>query len=192
MNQPSLYTSRLTLGPAGSQDLEQLHALWSQPEVRRFLFDDQDVSLELAQSVLDSCLKCAVSGYGLWLVHPKDDRELLGCVGLVPTTTAAEHEPALSGLLESVASLEAAHWHKGYAREALAAVLTHAFNALELPKVAAVNDVPNVASERMLNALGFQVLSEVQGPRHRMRTYTLERRAWGRASHSSSERERHR
>ena len=127
MIQPSLYTSRLTLSPAGSQDLEQLHALWSQPEVRRFLFDDQDVSVELAQSVLDSCLKCAASGYGLWLVHPKDDRELLGCVGLVPTTTAAEHEPALSGLLEPVASLGAAHWHKGYAREALTAVLTHAF-----------------------------------------------------------------
>ena len=166
------------LSPAESRDLEALHALWSEPEVRRFLFDDQDVSLELARSILDSCLECAASGHGLWLVYPKDDRELLGCVGLVPTTTAAEHEPALAGVLELVVSLGAAHWHKGYAREALAAVLAHAFGALEVTKVAAVNDVPNAASERLLSALGFQVLSEVQGPRHRLRTYTLECGAW--------------
>jgi [ribosomal protein S5]-alanine N-acetyltransferase len=178
MNQPSLCTSRLTLCPAGSQDLEQLHALWSQPEVRRFLFDDQDVPLELAQSVLDSCLRCVESGYGLWLVRLKEHRDLLGCVGLVPTTMAVEHEPALAGLLEPVASFGAAHWNRGYAREALSAVLTHAFATLELPKVAAVSDVPNVASERMLRALGFQVLSEAQGPRYLMRTYILERSAW--------------
>ena len=178
MNQPQLHTLRLTLRPAVSQDLVRLHALWSQPEVRRFLFDDQNVSLELAQSVLDSSIECSSAGYGLWLVHAKErDELLLGCVGLVPTMTA-EYEPALAGLLEVLAAFDVSHWHKGYAREALSAVLEHAFRVLELPVVAAVNDVPNIASERMLNALGFQVLSEVQGPKFRVRTYTLDRTAW--------------
>jgi len=157
-----------------------MHALWSLPEVRRFLFDDTDVPLELAQSILDSCLACAPSGHGLWLVHGKESRELLGCVGLMPATTAAEHEPALAGTLEVLAALAPAHWHRGYAREALSAVLTHAFDALDLPMLSAVNDVPNVASERMLRALGFQLLSEVQGPKYPLRTYTLRRSAWQR------------
>ena len=160
----------------------RLHALWSQPEVRRFLFDDQDVSLELAETVLDSSIECSSAGYGLWLVHGKEhdehDELLLGCVGLVPTMTA-KYEPALAGLLEVLAAFEVSHWHKGYAREALSVVLEHAFRVLELPMVAAVNDVPNIASERMLNALGFQVLSEVLGPKFPLRTYTLERTAWG-------------
>ena len=173
--QPVLHTTRLTLSPAGRQDLQQLHALWSQREVRRFLFDDQEVSVELARSVLESCLECAASGYGLWLMHSVERSELVGCVGLVPVSTAAEYEPALAGLLEPVVSLGTEHWHKGYAREALSAVLDHAFGVLELPRVAAVNDAPNVASERMLNAVGFQMLSEVQGPKFRIRTYTLDR-----------------
>lgn len=180
MNQPALDTSRLALRQAASHDLPRLHALWSQPEVRRFLFDDHEVSLELAQSVLTSCLACAGSGYGLWLVHPKGEGELLGCVGLLPVTTVAEYEPALAGLLEVLAAFSAAYWRKGYAREALSAVLEHAFGTLQLPVVAAANDVPNVASEQMLRALGFEVLSEVPGPKYRMRTYRLERDVWRR------------
>jgi ribosomal-protein-alanine N-acetyltransferase len=176
--QPRLRTKRLTLRPATSGDLTQLHALWSLPDVRRFLFDDQDVSLELATSVLGACLECSPSGYGLWLVHLAEGSELLGCVGLLPTQTAVEHEPALAGLLEAIASFAPIHWHRGYAHEALVAVVHHAFTTLEQSTLAAVNDVPNVASERMLRRLGFGVLSEVQGPKLPLRTYTLQRAAW--------------
>lgn len=178
MKQPSLLTARLSLRPAASNDLVRLRAIWSEPGVRRFLFDDSEVSRKLAKSVLAACLECAELGHGLWLVYSKDQGELLGCVGLVPVKAAAEFEPALAGQLEVLASFSSAHWHRGYAREALSAVLTHAFGALELSTVAAVNDVPNVASERMLRALGFEALSEVPGPKHSMRTYTLQRSAW--------------
>lgn len=175
MNQPPLHTSRLTLQPATSDDLISLHALWSQPEVRRFLFDDEPVSIELAEAVLRSAVAHAASGYGLWVVRLKSASEPLGCVGLMPTTTAAEHEPALAGMLEPLAAFAAAHWHKGYAHEALSALLAHAFDTLKQPALAAVNDVPNEASERMLKRLGFEFLSEVQGPKYRLRTYTLQR-----------------
>jgi RimJ/RimL family protein N-acetyltransferase len=178
INQPTVQTLRLALLPAGPGDLQALHALWSQAEVRRFLFDDQDVSMELAASVLAACLECATSGYGLWLMYRKDDGVFLGCAGLTPAATVAEHEPALAGLLEVLVALEPAHWHRGYAHEALSAVLSHAFGTLDLPKVAAVNDVPNVASGRMLDALGFRMHSEVEGPRHRLRTYLMERNSW--------------
>ena len=90
MNQPSLSTPRLELHPAGARDLDRLHALCSQPEVRRFLFDDQDVTLGLATSILDSCLACSASGYGLWLVHHKESRELLGCV---PPLEESQRQP---------------------------------------------------------------------------------------------------
>jgi RimJ/RimL family protein N-acetyltransferase len=175
MIQPSLVTSRLELRPATPQDLVSLHALWSRPEVRRFLFDGEQVSMELAESVLASAVECAPLGCGLWLVYLKGSSELLGCVGLIPTTTAAELEPALAGLLEVLAAFAPAHRYSGYAHEALSEVVAHAFDTLEQLTVAAVNDVPNAASERMLRRLGFEFLSEVQGPKHRLRTYTLQR-----------------
>ncbi|TQV70674.1 GNAT family N-acetyltransferase [Exilibacterium tricleocarpae] len=178
MRQPILRSKRLTLQPAKSNDVIPLQALWSQPEVRRFLFDDRDVSFELAESVLGSALACAPSGYGLWLVYLENQPEILGCVGLMPATTAAEYESGLAGLLEPVVALAAVHWHKGYAQEALSEVLTYAFDRLQQPCLCAVNDVPNVASERMLKKLGFDILSEVQGPKYRLRTYQLPHSSW--------------
>jgi len=56
--------------------------------------------------------------------------------------------------------------------------LGYSFDALGLAAVAAVNDVPNVASEKMLLKAGFRSLSEVEGPKYRLRTYILERKAW--------------
>ena len=178
MNQSLLHTKRLILQPARSSDVNVLQFLWSQPEVRRFLFDDQEVSYELAERVLSSALECAPNGYGMWLVYLQNQTELLGCVGLMPATTAAEYEPALDGLLEPLAAFSAVHWHKGYAGESLTKVLDYAFNSLDQSRLCAVNDVPNKASERMLKKLGFDALSEVQGPIDRLRTYQLQRDSW--------------
>ncbi len=175
MNQPTLYSKRLILQPAQSEDAVSLQALWSRPEVRRYLFDNKDVSLQLAESVLNSALDCASSGYGMWLIYQPHQTELLGCIGLMPAETAAQYEPTLAGLLEPIVALAVEHWHKGYANEALAKVLTYAFETLEQPSLCAVNDVPNVASERMLKKIGFTIVSEVQGPEYKLRTYLLQR-----------------
>jgi [ribosomal protein S5]-alanine N-acetyltransferase len=176
--QPQLATARLILRPAVSADVDALHELWSAAEVRRFLFDDEDVSRELAKTVLDGCLANASQGLGLWMVLNANDQSLLGCAGLNPVTVAAEYEPALLGLIEPVAAFAPRYWGKGYADESLRALLGHAFGPLAQTSVAAVNDVPNAASERMLLKLGFTRLSEVQGPRHRLRTYQLSRADW--------------
>lgn len=178
MKQPTLATTRLTLRPADTADLSALHALWSDAEVRRFLFDDEPVSLDLARSVLASLLSNAADGLGLWLVEERGNPGVLGCVGLNPTTVAAEYEPSLEGLLKPLAAFWPRHWHKGYARESLSALVSYAFDALDQSRLAAVNDAPNVASERMLLALGFVPKSEVDGPRYRLRTYLLEKQAW--------------
>ena len=178
MQQPTFATARLIIRPAEMADLAALHSLWSHSDVRRFLFDDQPVSLDLAQSVLNSCLSSALSGVGLWLVEDQQGSRSLGCVGLNPTTTAAEYEPSLAGLLEPVAAFGPSNWHRGYAHESLSELLSYAFGPLAQPKLAAVNDAPNIASEKMLLKLGFIEHSEVEGPRYRLRTYHLQRAAW--------------
>lgn len=173
MPQPTLRTTRLTLEPVDEQALDELHRLWADPQVRRYLFDDQPVTRQLAAAVLEDCLTGSAKGHGLWLVRLSGAPLVVGCAGLLPTTVAAQFEPQLRGLLEPLAALHPSSWHQGYATEALAALRDYAFARLGVAELAAVHDVPNEASGRMLQRLGFTVLSRVAGPRHEMQTYRL-------------------
>lgn len=176
--QPPLSSSRLVLEPVRVEEFPYLYALWSEPLVRRYLFDDRFVSLALARSMFETCLEGRERGTGLWVVQNADRSARLGCVGLNLTTVVAEAEPRLAGLLEPVIALHPSQWQQGYAVEAVRSVLTYAFDVLDQRRVAGATDVPNVASVRMLERLGFVPLSEVQGRRYLMRTYLLERGMW--------------
>lgn len=175
---PLIETPRLVLRGAQHADLRTLQEHWNAPLVRRFLFDDQPVDEALAASVLGACLDAASRGHGLWLLIERTSKEVLGCVALMRTSVAAEYETRLTGLLEPMVSLVPRRWGHGFATECLSAALDYAFNTLQVHSVAAVNDVPNAASEKMLLRAGFSVLSEVDGPKYRMRTYVLLCRSW--------------
>jgi [ribosomal protein S5]-alanine N-acetyltransferase len=172
---PHLPTARLELRPAALNDLDALWALWAEPEVRRFLFDDVPVTCERAAEVLGHCLQAAEAGLGLWVARPRDAEAVIGCVGLMAASTAAQYDPRLVGAIEPLAAFVPAVWGHGYATEALAAVVRYAFEQLGLPQLAAVNDVPNEPSDRLVRRLGFAVTGECEGPRYRLRTYVLTR-----------------
>lgn len=109
---------------------------------------------------------------GLWIVVRRDTGETMrGCGALLPVSTAAALEPRLTGLVEPLVALVRDAWGHGYAREALIALVEYARTALGLQQLAGVTEVPNTRSDRMLRSAGFEVLSEVEGPRYRLRTY---------------------
>jgi RimJ/RimL family protein N-acetyltransferase len=75
---------------------------------------------------------------------------------------------------------------QGFDREVMDVLLTCAFERLKLGAVAAAVDAPNAPSVRLVEALGFTLLSVVPGPVHRLRTYMLAAVACRtRAAHSS-------
>jgi RimJ/RimL family protein N-acetyltransferase len=53
-------TSRLRLRPAGEPDIEPLHRLWTEPGVRRVLWDDEVIPLDRARAVVLACLETCV------------------------------------------------------------------------------------------------------------------------------------
>ncbi|MCA1957770.1 MAG: GNAT family N-acetyltransferase [Nitrospira sp.] len=175
---PVLETQRLSLTGARHDDLKTLQEHWDDPLVRRYLFDDQPVDEALAKVVLDACLDGVQQGHGLWLLTERGSQDFVGSAALIPTSVAAEYEPLLKGLLEPMISLAPIRWGNGLATEALSAVLGHAFKTLTVASVAAVNHLPNAASERMLLRAGFTALSEVAGPKYRLRTFIIQRHAW--------------
>ncbi len=169
--QPTLVTPRLRLRPVTSTDTDALWALWTTPEVRRFLWDDRTITRDEAAATVQDGLALGGDGLGLWMIEAEPSGAPLGCAGLLPATTAAEFEPRLAGLMEPLVALAPEAWGHGYAEEALRALLAHATDTLGLASLAGVTDVPNTRSDRMLRRVGFTVLSEVPGPRYELRTY---------------------
>jgi ribosomal-protein-alanine N-acetyltransferase len=159
-----LDTDRLRLRPAEHADLDRLWVLWTDPEVRRFLWDDEAISREHAAEVLNALIEAgAESGRRLWTLWV--DGEFAGCCGLLETTDPAEPDP--------MCALLPAMQHRGYATEALRAMIAHAFADLGVRRLSATVDLPNQASHRLVQRLGFARQGEMDGPKYRMVLYTL-------------------
>jgi [ribosomal protein S5]-alanine N-acetyltransferase len=163
---PTIRTERLTLTPATRDDLDALLALWRDPDVRRWLWDDQEVSREKAASVLDSAIAVSHQGVGMWTVRVGDEDALAGYVGLRPTTPSA--------LVEPQAAFHPGYRRRGYATEALRALLDHAFGTLDLPWATAIVEEPDEVSARLVERLGFRRTEMVMGSRNVLLGYVLE------------------
>src|SRR5689334_24562082 len=80
-----LELQRLTLCPVSANDADFLIAHWSDPMIRRFLFDATPaVPDEIVAIIKESVRGFASAGYGLWLIRLEADRPPLGAVGLRP------------------------------------------------------------------------------------------------------------
>ncbi|MYG14759.1 MAG: GNAT family N-acetyltransferase, partial [Gammaproteobacteria bacterium] len=51
---PVLQTKRLTLRPLAEADLSALHRFWTQPDVRRYLWDNEIISIERVAEIVAS------------------------------------------------------------------------------------------------------------------------------------------
>ena len=165
------HSRRLTFRRVQASDLDDLWQLWTDADVRRFLWDDRAITREEAATTVADCEALAARGLGLWVLRPSGSDVLIGCAGLFPVTTAATYEPRLAGLVEPLVALAPEQWGQGYASEALQALIEHATSHLGLTQLAAVTDVPNARSDKMLRRAGFVELGETDGPRYRLRTY---------------------
>ena len=68
-----LETARLRLRPCTVNDLDALLQLWTDLDVRRYLFDDRIISREQAETMIQNSLASfSTQGVGLWVVIVKD------------------------------------------------------------------------------------------------------------------------
>jgi RimJ/RimL family protein N-acetyltransferase len=171
----SLATARLVLTAVTRDDVDALWHVWRQADVRRYQFDDVEVTRERAAEVVDAALADARAGLGLWVIREAGRDAVVGVAGLRPVAREAEARAGLGGLAEVIVSLAPAVWRRGYAREAVGAVIAYAFTSLKLTRLAAVVDEPNAASHRLVQWLGFTRVGDGVGPRYAFRAYVLVR-----------------
>ena len=160
---PTLETSRLRLRPAAPADAAVIADLCCATEVRLFPWDDECPS-EAQVAELLQVVRRAGAPHGFWLLEPLDGGAAIGVAGLVPPGTAAEADVRLL--------------RTGHGTEALAAVLTFAFDGAGWQSVAAAVAVRDDDALRLALRLGFTPMGEVDGPVDRLRTFRLERDAF--------------
>jgi len=142
-------TARLRLRPLDLDDVDAVHRLWTEPDVRRYLWDDQLVPHTRAAAIVDASLMCFTArGFGLWAIRLTAATNLSGFCGLRPAETGND--------IELLYGLAPRHWGCGLATEAARAVLRYGFETLRLARIIAATDAPNVGSIRVLERLGMR------------------------------------
>jgi len=147
---PSLETERLLLRPLSTLDLEFVFRHFSDPDVTRYLLDEEPVTTrEQAQSIIDFYSSPASQPYNRWVIIRKSDMRPVGTCGYHQWQKA--HQRAEIGY-----DLEKASWRQGIMTEALQTMLQYGFEHMDLNRVEALVYVENEASIRLLERLGFQ------------------------------------
>lgn len=146
---PPLRTERLRLRPFTDADAPFLLDLLNQPSFIEHIADRGVRTLGDALRYLhDRLLKPARPGIGMWAVEPRAGGTVLGMAGLVSRDGLDSPDLGYAFLPDA--------WGHGYAREAAAALVGYARDALGLERLVAIVTPGNDASIRVLTHLGMQ------------------------------------
>jgi ribosomal-protein-alanine N-acetyltransferase len=153
-NYIEIYSEPFYLRPLLESDLYEIHAIWTDAHVRKYLFDDILISLETALlEIKNSLLNFQKYHCGLWAVYRKKSRQMIGFAGF-----RHFHQPPelqlLYGLLPQ-------YWGKGYATKLAKLMLKYAFEELKFDSVIASADAPNAASIRVMEKAGMKFMKRV-------------------------------
>ena len=153
MTPPRLQTERLSLFPLRQEDEGFLHACFTDPFVRKYLWDDEIIDLNLTRGILvknESQFELEQSG--LWRIILSEAETNIGIVGL--WYFFEEPQPQL---LYALLPDFIGH---GYATEASQTILTYAFDQLGFSYVDAACDPPHETSQNLARRLGMQFQGE--------------------------------
>ena len=145
-----LTTARLELRPFTHGDAAPLFRIFADEEVVRFWSGAAWTDMAQAEKMVDDALAAyrdgSLSRYAIVL---RDTDELIGICNLRGFFEQNRR-------CELGYALGSAWWGRGYALEALEALLGHAFSRLDMNRIEADIDPRNDASARLLERLGFR------------------------------------
>ena len=166
-----LETERLRLRPYREDDLEDLHAMFSDPE--HMTWYPAPFEREETRGWIDRRFEQYRDlGFSLWIVEDRENGEFLGTAGPTPM------------LVEDVEHVEIG-WHtkpgrkgEGIAPEAGAAARDWAFANLDVDHLISLVRPENTGSNRVAQKIGMHVDHETdyKGLRHRI--YRIDRVSW--------------
>src|SRR3954447_9700278 len=151
-------TRRLRLRSHRDNDLSDLVELIGKWEVARWLSTvpypyTETLGREWITSVRQ---EHATGGSRRFAIALKDTDRLIGGVGVNGSPGDQSQEPALGYWLGQ------SYWGNNYAREAVAALIDYAFQALGDKTIRAYTDPANIASQKVLHYCGLKRVGEIE------------------------------
>ena len=145
-----LETDRLLLRWLNVDDAPFILELLNDPSFIRFIGDKGVRDLEGARDYILSGPVASYKqfGFGLYATELKESRVPIGICGILKRDTLPHPDIGFAFL--------PAHWNKGYAYEASAAVLEYARKHLGVDRVLAITTPDNDASAKLLVKLGLR------------------------------------
>ena len=149
----NLLLRHLTLG-----DLEELYALYSDPEIRKY-FPEGVLSFEETREELEWHMHGHPdhNELGLWATIHKETGKFIGRCGLLPWEIEGKLEVEIAYLLNKD------FWHRGLATEAASGILRYAFRTLNLSRLICLIDPENVPSQKVAKRIGMTLEKRVDG-----------------------------
>lgn len=147
---PPLETTRLLLRPICAEDSSFVIQHFLNPDVQRYLYDEEPMTMpEQALAIIDFYTASADAAYNRWVIVRKVDQQPMGTCGF--HKWSRPHRRAEIGY-----DLSPDYQGHGYMTEAVAAMIEHGFQRLNLYRIEALVAVENERSLALLHRLGFQ------------------------------------
>jgi len=148
---PNLVTPRLRLRSLVDADVAALFAIFGDAESMRYWSRPELKTIDEAKAMLRDIRQDGASGSFIQLgIARREDDLVIGTCTLYRIQW--DHRRAEVGYI-----VRRDHWGRGLAKEALAALLDHAFSTLGLHRLEADVDPRNGASIRLVEKLGFKL-----------------------------------
>ena len=135
--------------PFTINDVDALHSLWTDPQVRKYLWDDEIITREQAEAVVNDTLECfETHGFGMWTVFLREEETLIGFCGFRFFGDPPE--------VEILYGIAPEYWGRGLATEAAGAMMRCGFEEHRFERIFAGADPPNAASFRVMEKTGMR------------------------------------
>jgi RimJ/RimL family protein N-acetyltransferase len=154
LNIPVIETERLRLRGHGVDDLAVALSMWSDPDVTRFISGKPLSEDEVWSKLLRYVGHWALTGHGFWLIEEKVSRRFLGEAGFFDARRTMT--PSFGERPEIGWGLGPWAWGKGYAREAVQAVIAWGDRTLTARETVCLIHPENVRSLRLAEACGYR------------------------------------
>ena len=168
---PEIETSRLRLRHFTRDDLDNIYQIWIDPNVRKYLWDDEIISKEKAENTLNYCIDFfQENGFGIWAIIYKQQDELIGFCGFRLLDATSE--------IEIIYGITPTYWRMGLATEAVKAVIGSGFEKHHFDRIVGLANVENIRSHRVMELAGMKYEKRMLHNNQDVVYYFILREAW--------------
>ncbi len=165
-----LETQRLILRHQVLEDLDDLWALYCDPEITKYIPDAPRSRDEAREE-----LEWHMHGHprnpqlGLWATIYKETGKFIGRCGLLPWNIDGQDE------VEVAYTIARDYWGKGLATEAAQAIVNYGFEKLNLSRLICLPVVENIASQKVAEKIGMKFEKESRDEIGQLWVYAIQK-----------------